>query len=295
MADSIDPLEVFTDLLPHHRQYHDQLAADLDRILASKKKGLSSMQPQTLPTLPQNNHATASTTSVNIFTKQVKRLVNQSMTTLTLWSKVLNAPTTSDALARQCPPGSQPAFTTSTLDSTHTTAKNAGKLAQTPRGSLTIRPAKMAQSRVSSSVSIEDAVSTASHDSGTGRAQPSRAGTGTLTGITGSETHANKGGPFKEPRSAPLSGASDMADAEDLPDSIYQTDHPTYSHVAMLVDISFMSVRALEVLDNSVSTGLFEIEKARSNLITKIISLGMVMSIINVAISQAFKRKSISY
>lgn len=108
--------------------------------------------------------------------------------------------------------------------------------------------------------------------------------------MAGRETHAIKGGSSKESRSALLSGASDTAESEDLPDSIYHTDQPTYSHIAMLVDISFMSIRALEDLRSRVSTELFEIEKARSNLITKIIALGMVMFIVNISVLQIFSR-----
>ncbi|KAG0297543.1 hypothetical protein BGZ96_005851 [Linnemannia gamsii] len=274
MADSIDPLEAFTNLLPHHRQYHDQLAADLDRILASKQQTLSSIQPQASFTRPQINLATDSTTSVNVFTKQVKRLVNQSMTTLTLWSKVLNAPTTSAVLARQPPPGSQPAFTTSTPDGIHATVKSTRELAQIPQESLTSKTAKKTL-EVSSIVSTKDAVPTTLQESRTGRAQRSRAVTATVTRVAGREAHAIKGGPSKEPQSAPLPGAPYTAESEDLPDSIYHTDQPTYSHIAILVDISFMSLRALELLRSRVSTELFEIEKARSNLITKIIALGM--------------------
>ncbi|KAF9279006.1 hypothetical protein BGZ88_000230 [Linnemannia elongata] len=93
--------------------------------------------------------------------------------------------------------------------------------------------------------------------------------------MAASGANTREGGASKKTQPAPPTNASDTADSEDLQDTVYRTDQPTYSHVAILVDISFLSVRALEVLENRVSTDLFEIEKARSNLITKIIALGM--------------------
>ncbi|KAG0336531.1 hypothetical protein BG000_006468 [Podila horticola] len=58
-------------------------------------------------------------------------------------------------------------------------------------------------------------------------------------------------------------------------ESLYFTDRPTYAHIAMLVDISFLGIESLENMSQEVSTGTFEIEKARSNLASKIIELGM--------------------
>ncbi|KAF9431145.1 hypothetical protein BGZ94_008295 [Podila epigama] len=52
-------------------------------------------------------------------------------------------------------------------------------------------------------------------------------------------------------------------------------DQPTYSHIAQLVDMSFLGIEALEDLSQDRATSLFEIEKARSNLISKVIELGM--------------------
>ena len=98
-----------------------------------------------------------------------------------------------------------------------------------------------------------------------------------------SGANARERGPSEKTQPAPPTNASNTADSKDVGDSVYRTDKPTYSHVAILVDISFLSVRALEVLENRVSTDLFEIEKARSNLITKIIALGMVTSIVNLS------------
>ncbi|KAG0015184.1 hypothetical protein BGZ81_011822 [Podila clonocystis] len=45
----------------------------------------------------------------------------------------------------------------------------------------------------------------------------------------------------------------------------------------MLVDISFLSIECLENLSQEISAGTFEIEKARSNLASKIIELGMTV------------------
>ncbi|OAQ34961.1 hypothetical protein K457DRAFT_121531 [Linnemannia elongata AG-77] len=117
MADSSDPFEVFIALLPHHRQYHVQLASDLDHILTSKQQALSSMLP-TVPTArPRNSHNTTTTTTTTApgFAKQVKRLINQSMSTLTRWTKLLNATTASDIVPLQAPPDSQPALITPSL------------------------------------------------------------------------------------------------------------------------------------------------------------------------------------
>jgi hypothetical protein len=57
---------------------------------------------------------------------------------------------------------------------------------------------------------------------------------------------------------------------------IYDTGQPTYAHISVLVDVGFLGVRTLEIMGNNIPTNLFEIEKARSNLISKIIQLGMV-------------------
>ncbi|KAG0275409.1 hypothetical protein BGZ95_008824 [Linnemannia exigua] len=187
-----DPLEVFIGLLPDHRHYHHRLAADLDGILSSKHQELSSLQPASAAHSANNKN---SDTSFAVFAKQVKRLVNQCLTTLTQWSKVLNAPSTSGT------------------------------------------------------------------------------GTGTATDLRGSRSFTSKPQSFKSARS-PSTTALETTDSEDLP-SVYDTEQPTFSHIAILVDISFLSVHALERMEGRITTELFEIQKARSNLITKIISIGM--------------------
>ncbi|KAG9071726.1 hypothetical protein KI688_005941 [Linnemannia hyalina] len=275
MADSSDPLEIFIDLLPRHRQYHGQLASDLDRILASKQQTLSSMQP-TIPAAhpPRNNHTNFTTTAPG-FAKQVKRLVNQSMSTLTQWTKILNATTASDIVSLQPPPDPQPTLIPPSPANTEA-AVNAGKsLAHAFQSLSAAGSTKKAISGVSRAASNNIAVASTSLRPSTGRAQHSGPKAGGGAGTAASGANAREGGPSKGTQPAPPTNASDTADSDDLRGSVYRTDQPTYSHVAILVDISFLSVRALEVLECRVSTDLFEIEKARSNLITKIIALGM--------------------
>ncbi|KAF9145584.1 hypothetical protein BGX30_008143, partial [Mortierella sp. GBA39] len=277
MADSSDPLEIFIDLLPRHRQYHGQLASDLDRILASKQQALSSMQ-LTIPAArpPRNNHTNfTTTTTAPGFAKQVKRLVNQSMSTLTQWTKLLNATTASDMVSLQLPPDPQPALNTPSPANTED-AINAGRnLAHAFQSLSAAGSTKKAISGVSRAVSNNIAVASTSLRPSTGRAQHSGPRAEAGAGTAASGAYAREGGPSKRTQPAPPTYASDTADSDDLRGSVYRTDQPTYSHVAILVDISFLSVRALEVLECRVSTDLFEIEKARSNLITKIIALGM--------------------
>ncbi|KAG0070476.1 hypothetical protein BGZ90_012630 [Linnemannia elongata] len=277
MADSSDPLEVFIALLPHHRQYHGQLASDLDHILTSKQQALSSMQP-TVPTArPRNSHNTTTTTTTTApgFAKQVKRLVNQSMSTLTRWTKLLNATTASDIVPLQAPPNSQPALITPSPAKAEAVV-NAGRNPAREIQSLSAAGStKKAFSGVSRAVSNNIAAASPSLRPSTERAQHSGPRSGAGAGMAASGANTREGGASKKTQPAPLTNASDTADSEDLQDTVYRTDQPTYSHVAILVDISFLSVRALEVLENRVSTDLFEIEKARSNLITKIIALGM--------------------
>ncbi|KAF9155403.1 hypothetical protein BG015_009960 [Linnemannia schmuckeri] len=274
MADSGDSLEVFIDLLPRHRQYHGQLAADLDRILTSKQQALFSTQPAAPVARPRNNHTTTTTITIPGFAKQVKRLVNQSMSTLTQWTKLLNAPTTSDIVSMQPLPDLQSALITPSSANTEAVLKTGRSLAQAPQKLSAAGPTKNALSGVSHAVTNNNTGSTSQISYG-GRAQHSVSKTGARPWMSASGTNTREDDISKEAQPVPPTDGSDTADSENSRDSVYRTDQPTYSHVAMLVDISFLSVRALEALESRASTGLFEIEKARSNLITKIIALGM--------------------
>ncbi|KAF9907200.1 hypothetical protein EC991_011190 [Linnemannia zychae] len=254
-----DPLEVFIDLLPDHRCYHDQLAADLDNILSSKLQGLPSKQ------LTPTSHSTDSNTTFAVLGKQVKRLVNQSMTTLTQWSKVLNAPDTSDVVPRQHTSSSQTSLTKLTpTPSADAKASTAGSGDRAVSDTLVKRMDVLGAPN-------KDGIAV-SQQSTTTSTQRSRTGTGI-------NTRARRAANLK-PQS-PKSGwslsavALGTADSGDSPNAVYNTDQPTFSHVAMLVDISFLGVCALERMESKITTGLFEIQKARSNLITKIIALGM--------------------
>ncbi|KAF9105230.1 hypothetical protein BGX29_000419 [Mortierella sp. GBA35] len=274
MAHGQDPLDVFIDSLPDHRQYHPGLASVLDNLLSSKQKASSSNQI-TPSVLPGNNYAT---TRAAVFGKQVKRLVNQSMVTLTQWCKVLNAPDSSDTVARQRPlhPNSTIAASTSIATATAATAcmKSTGtggrRLNQITKAALA---AGSTTWKTTSGAARSDAMKADMAVNQTLIAGSTyRSGTGVDT--AGGGTNTNKTWPSKATRSTPTV-ASEPAGQEQSWQSLYNTDQPTYSHVAVLVDISFLSLRTLELMESKVSTGLFEIEKARSNLISKIVALGM--------------------
>ncbi|KAF9120925.1 hypothetical protein BGW39_010986, partial [Mortierella sp. 14UC] len=257
-----DPLEVFIDMLPDYRHYHDQLAADLDSILSSKQQELTFKQ---LASAAHSTNNKNSDTAFAVLGKQVKRLVNQSMTTLTQWSKVLNAPDTTDVVPRQRTPNPHTGITRPTpTPTTDAKASFAGSGGRVLNHTLVKR-------MDASEVTNKDRVA-ASQPSTTGSIQ--RSGTGTEINTKARRTATLKPQSSRSSRS-PSTVALETTGSEDSLNSVYNTDQPTFSHIAMLVDISFLSVRALECMESRITTGLFEIQKARSNLITKIIALGM--------------------
>ncbi|KAG0247733.1 hypothetical protein BG011_000996 [Mortierella polycephala] len=74
-----------------------------------------------------------------------------------------------------------------------------------------------------------------------------------------------------------MSSAAGLSISPIADDSIYDTDHPTYAHIALLVDIGFLGMKTLESMSDDTATPshLLELEKARSNMVTKIVHLGM--------------------
>ncbi|KAF9921248.1 hypothetical protein FBU30_008775 [Linnemannia zychae] len=228
MVRSTDSLETFIDLLPHHRQYHDRLAADLDSILNTELQALTSSAAHS----KHNQNAITSATA--IFGKQCKRLVNECMATLAQWSKVLSTPDNSDVIASQ-PPPSNSQLTSTSIHSTITSTNAKTNVTECKQN---IQNPKTQKSDVAA-VKSHSGTTESRKDTRTSRTTPN------------------------------------ISELEDSENPIYNTPQPTYSHIAILVDISFLGVRALERMESKVSTGLFEIEKARSNLINKIINLGM--------------------
>ncbi|KAI9242441.1 MAG: hypothetical protein BYD32DRAFT_403623 [Podila humilis] len=260
-----DSLDDIIAAVPNHRQYHPGFVNQLVTALA---------------THPEHHNNAA---SVAQHGKKVKRLVNQSLSTLTCWSKVLHSPEQTDVIARgvansavststNYTTNSEP-FATGTTNTT-TAESTSGKNDRQGAATMTTRGARLFTKETRPILGTPNEInlpsrhaaapivkSKGNHSSMISKASSST----TIPGLTGTEL--STGGSQK----GPLGNNSGIASTE----SLYCTDRPTYAHIAMLVDISFLGIESLENMSQDISAATFEIEKARSNLASKIIELGM--------------------
>jgi hypothetical protein len=222
-----DPLDVIIDSLSDPRCYHDNLVENVKQLL--KLEGGSF----------RHNASRG---------KQVKRLVNMCMSTLTQWSKVHEI-ADSAAASNKVAQVSTPAPTSTTATTKLKTS------ARTLMSSNTLALAK------------------------------------NIPGIKARGMNTANGSDMKrigsQTRALPVNRASKPKDQQTEADLVTgnwsptadDTQTPCYDHIPKLVEISFLGVSTLESMGDSVATGLFDIEKARSNLITKTIEIGMVRSL----------------
>ncbi|KAG0020475.1 hypothetical protein BGZ80_004133 [Entomortierella chlamydospora] len=283
-------LDAFIDALSDHRHYHANLVPELRELLSSVQSSA-----------PQSQAHKAKNTNAEALGKQIKRLFNQSLSTLTKWSELLEASDASNVVPR---------------DRSNDTTNSSRLNATNDKPAVAIGPVSKTQQMVSQTVTATSTISTSNITAN------ENTGTKPLTGAaikptktvttTRNQTKAKEDmGPQKRagqmhgarknvdldnsktetpPRTSKSTGTtvisrqlvakieiSTPTAALSISDekSIYETDQPTYAHIAVLVDIGFLGVRTLELMGGYISTNLFEIEKARSNLISKIIQLGM--------------------
>ncbi|KAG0348619.1 hypothetical protein BG004_004650 [Podila humilis] len=205
--DAQDSLKRIIVAIPDHRQYHTDLVSHLDATLSS------------LTHHQTNNPSTSAT-----YERQLKKLVNQSLSTLTRWSKVLHSPDQTNVIAQAntLRTNVDPSKATSTRSNEVTNLELAAKFPRTTRST------RLAQA------------------------------------------------PPTQPKANDSTKSTLLSKGCNIPTkSFYDTDQPTYAHIAILVDMSFLGLETLEDISQELTAGVFEVEKARSNLVSKIIELGM--------------------
>ncbi|KAG0048294.1 hypothetical protein BGZ83_006712, partial [Gryganskiella cystojenkinii] len=244
-----DPLDAIIDGLADPRNYHEDLVDQVTHLL----------NPQTWTA----NSRTARG-------KQVKRLVNMCMSTLTQWSKVhANAASLLSSSTKTM----QPEKTLSSIPST---------IAKTTTSLTITRPSRTTStvSTATGAAVIKSAIHPTNMHSKTvsGRrtrgsvAAPGRASTQNRIGSQSAIAPQPPLAPSSSVQKTRSVSKSELPTASDPTNSI---ESPSYDQIPKLVKISFLGVSALETMGASVSTSLFDIEKARSNLITKTIEIGM--------------------
>ncbi|KAF9360845.1 hypothetical protein BGX26_007430 [Mortierella sp. AD094] len=285
-------LDAFIDALTDHRQYHANLVPELRELLSSVQSSASHSQ----------FHKT-NDTNAEALGKQIKRLFNQSLSTLTKWSELLEESDATNVAPR---------------DRSNDTTNSSRPDTTNDNPAVTIRSASKTQQAVSQTIAatstiLTSNITTKEKSGAKSRSVPAIKPTKTVT-TTRDQIKAKEDMQVQK-RAGQMHGARknvdlDNSKAETPPrtskstgttviarqliakteiststtassvsaaneKSIYETDRPTYAHIAALVDVGFLGVRTLELMGKYISTNLFEIEKARSNLISKIIQLGM--------------------
>jgi len=254
MATQRDPLDVIIDSLADPRHYHDSLVEDVKRLLDPNRwdRGHSSSRG-----------------------KQVKRLVNMCMSTLTQWSKVHESAASPSPTVK--PPGPEKVAQTisATKPAVGTAAAKISSLPRVSRATSRTDPASSVPSTSGMLTKTKPAPRT--RGSGTSdRANTSLAGSKKSVMPRPSSSTPPQANPARKQKDLETPSSAEKA-TETLKPDIPQL--PCYDHIPKLVEISFLAVGTLESMGDSVSTGLFDIEKARSNLITKTIEIGMVRSV----------------
>ncbi|KAF8981558.1 hypothetical protein BGZ46_002595 [Entomortierella lignicola] len=283
-------LDAFIDSLADHRQYHSNLVSDLKELLSSQT-----------PASHSQLHKTKDP-NAEILGKQIKRLFNQSLSTLTKWSEILEAPSPANV-----DPRDKLNITATSSRSDTATRNSSGDISETQRKmtqTITISTAPVSTSSIAATIikshpvpvitgasSIERTQSRSTENRETQKnalqkrsssknletvhsmAEPRPTRTSRLKGATVTAIARQSTTKAETSTSVTVTSVSVKDDK-----SVYDTDGPTYAHIAVLVDVSFLGVRTLELMGKCIYTNLFEIEKARSNLISKIIQLGMALS-----------------
>ncbi|KAF8940108.1 hypothetical protein BGZ58_007693 [Dissophora ornata] len=307
-------IEVVIEVLKDHRQYTSQLVPDLRDLLSSlqtpvapQKLAASSSGRQPIPTPLKTNYA-QDVNSANVG-KHVKRLFNQSLSMLNKWSEVVQQPDASDVVAQETTAAMPNRSQAGTITTISRTTMAAGKItATTSTAATTARSRSVSISKSAKAMTTSKTATTVTKSHSTSLPEDTSQGQQKrVVGLMrGAKTNSSQGAtinsdsrssrttiaarltvpaPVKSelstltavmmPTAAPtLSGAAANKKFNNQ-NAIYDTDRPTYAHINVLVDVGFLAVRALELMSSSIPTTLFEIEKARSNLISKVIHLGM--------------------
>ncbi|KAF9960639.1 hypothetical protein BGZ70_008527 [Mortierella alpina] len=264
-AATADPFDALIDTLAHHQRYHPALVAEFQKLLASSQAA-ATVQRAFLhrPHTPQQPLPAAT------LGKQVKRVVNQTLSSLTQWSKVLNSPDSSDVVPRE------------KADAANTLAAATASTALQSTGAdsaaaVTARPGTATRTRVAHTLSQRGTQGPGSIKSRTATASKS---TGSMATSSNQRSGKTADGSSRGEKKQPVSKAGPSMAALTEPTaqssiSVYATEQPTYNHVAIVVEIGFLSIATLESMDGNLAGSLLEIEKARSNMITKIVHLGM--------------------
>lgn len=255
--------------IPDHRQYHPGLVNQLATTLGAHSE--------------HRNNAVL----VAQHGKQVKRLVNQSLSTLTRWSKALHSPEQSDVIARGVTNSpvstSDPATAISeTLatgpGNTTATEKDSGNTGRQRLATATTGGAGLLGRKTKPTPGAPNEINPPCRDPGPAQSMKRKGARSLSTAYETPScttiTRPTRTEPFAE--GCQKEQLENVSASSTSVESLYFTDRPTYAHIAMLVDISFLGIESLENMSQEVSTGTFEIEKARSNLASKIIELGMV-------------------
>ncbi|KAG0230739.1 hypothetical protein BGW41_002411 [Actinomortierella wolfii] len=242
-------LERISTIVTDHRQYNDRLPSELANAFSIRYHG------HVNATLPNENDETATSASTAVaLTKQeivlVKTIVNHAMNMLNKWSAFFQ---NSDANSKgENETGSGGASTVASSGRGH------GSATATKQGS-----AHTVATKASTTLTRKTRVDRMGA-SGTSTVATRTAGVSTTRTRQAVQT------------SDPVSARSTSKSRSTLSSSsIFNTADPTYDHVLILVDIGFIALQILERLDLNASKGFLDVHKARSNLVNKIISLGM--------------------
>ncbi|KAI1317841.1 hypothetical protein EDD11_007643 [Mortierella claussenii] len=294
-----EALDAAISRLADHRKYHTDLVSELKTLLTNVQASVSSAATASEAHQPSDNVAT-------VLGKQVKRLFNQSLSTLGTWSELLEAPDASDVV---------PASSTSAGQTTNTATSSTATSAAPPisvatvittmsaHATTTTKQSAVAGSRSRLVTSISKTNSASRNQAPVAEDTQAHKRVGLMRGRSATSTTSipaktdtrstkSMATTTKGARAIVLGAQGQQLKTKTEPskstgvaivtrtqvideNSIYNTDRPTYAHIAVLVDVGFLSVRTLELMGKDISTSLFEIEKARSNLISKIIQLGM--------------------
>ncbi|KAG0315506.1 hypothetical protein BGZ99_007425 [Dissophora globulifera] len=299
-------LDAVIDALADHRRYTAQLLPNLKHLLASSSSS-SSLSSGAVATKSNASNMSGGealdTHSSARLSKQVKRLVNQTLVMLNKWSEVLQTPNPSDVVAQESASLNAPSSTTTAMTATTaalggpsisgtTTASAASRLLP-PSGSSVARKTVVARGQVPAleetqaqkrvalmrGARTNNVSTTAAHiagiariDSGFSTTATTTASRATRTIPTGSRTESVESQKTQPALSLTVGTAAGKVANQN---ATYETDRPTYAHITVLVDVGFVAVRTLELMSRDTPAVQFEMEKARSNLISKVMQIGM--------------------
>ncbi|KAG0300101.1 hypothetical protein BGZ98_009492 [Dissophora globulifera] len=308
-------LDAVIDALADHRRYTAQLLPNLKHLLAtsSSSSSLSSggVATKSNASNTSGGEALDAHNSARL-SKQVKRLVNQTLVMLNKWSEVLQTPNPSDVVAQESASLNAPSSTTTTTTTTAmatttttsttalggssisgTNTASAASRSNSTSGSRTVRTTVVARGQVPAleetqaqkrvalmrDARTNNISATAAHIAGIARIDSGFSTTPTTTASratraipTGSRTESVDSQQTQTASSLTVGTAAGKVTNQN---ATYETDRPTYAHITVLVDVGFMAVRTLELMSRDTPAVQFEMEKARSNLISKVMQIGM--------------------